>query len=128
MMTMTIPLFLRVLVTGGRDYMDRARVFYELDTIHDHRPIEIIIHGGATGADTWAGEWAIDRGVPLSVYPATWKIPGTNRINRAAGAIRNQRMLDGSQPTFVLAFPGGDGTADMKRRVRTAKIWMREIA
>lgn len=105
-----------VLVCGGRDFADRDGVFRTLDTINAAaNQITLLVHGGAPGADTLAGEWAKDRGIPCRVYPADWKSHG-----KAAGPKRNQQMLDEAQPQMVLAFPGGRGTADMVRRARTA--------
>jgi hypothetical protein len=76
----------------------------------------MIIHGGASGADRLAGEWAASRGIPVEVHPADWQ-----KYGRAAGPIRNQQMID-RKPDMVVAFPGGRGTADMVRRVRMAGI------
>jgi hypothetical protein len=45
-----------------------------------------------------------------------------NTHGRAAGPIRNQRMLDEVKPELVVAFPGGRGTADMVRRAREAGV------
>lgn len=97
----------RVIVCGGRDFADQDVVDNFLDSI----VITEVIHGGASGADTLAGRWAQRRGVPVKVYPADW-----NKHGRAAGPIRNQQMLDTEDPTAVIAFPGGRGTADMVRR------------
>jgi hypothetical protein len=47
---------------------------------------------------------------------------------KAAGSIRNQRMLDAEKHIdVVVAFPGGRGTADMVRRARAAGIHVLEI-
>jgi hypothetical protein len=54
--------------------------------------------------------------------PADWKAHG-----RAAGPIRNQRMIDEHRPELVVAAPGGRGTADMVRRARAAGIEVFEI-
>ena len=102
----------RVLVTGGRNFQDKAFVFSTLDRIHAERTIDNLIAGGAKGADFWAEEWAKDREVDHSIYPAKWKTIGNN----SAGPIRNQRMLDKASPTLVVAFPGGPGTANMCRK------------
>lgn len=40
-----------VLVCGGRDYMDRDRVFNVLDDLHSSKGIAHLRHGGAAGAD-----------------------------------------------------------------------------
>jgi len=123
---------MRVLVCGGRDYADRQRVFEELyDTLpritHDDGnwlPVGTIIHGDCrSGADLWADEFAVVNWTGLEVYPADWNAHG-----KAAGPIRNQRMIDEGKPDLVLAFPGGRGTADMVRRAREAGIEVREIS
>ena len=106
-----------VLVCGGRNYNDRAHTFLTLDRMHKERPITKVIHGAARGADTLGGDWARARRIPVQAFPAQWNTEG-----RAAGPKRNQRMLDQGHPTEVLAFPGGTGTADMKRRARTAGV------
>lgn len=108
----------RVLVCGGREYRQRARVWYALDQYHaKHGPIEVVIHGCARGADLLAKEWAHARGIAELPFLPDWKGRG-----KAAGPIRNQQMLDEGRPTVVIAFPGGNGTADMVRRAREAGI------
>jgi hypothetical protein len=106
-----------VLVCGGRDYDDRERLFSILDIAHAANPIKLLVHGGASGADDLAGQWARHVGVHWKAYPAYWKEEG-----KAAGPKRNQRMLDEAQPHLVIAFPGGHGTADMVRRAEKIGI------
>jgi hypothetical protein len=121
----------RVLVCGGRKYgylkEERAAIFkalYELcqwsedGEYGNTMPFGItLIHGGASGADAIANEWAVVNWIPIEDYPADWKAYG-----RAGGPIRNQRMIDEGKPDLVLAFPGGPGTADMVRRAKAANV------
>jgi hypothetical protein len=107
---------MRVLVTGGRSFSNRSLLFATLDRLHADHAFTTLIHGGASGADRLAGEWAVSRGIPVEVYPADWQ-----KYGRAAGPIRNQRMI-AERPAMVVAFPGGRGTADMVRRVRQAGV------
>ena len=109
---------MRVLVCGGRDFQDKARVFATLDGLDP----ALVIHGGARGADALAGEWAESRGVECQVYPADWR-----RHGRAAGPIRNREMLEQSKPDLVVAFPGGVGTAHMARIARAAGYRVIEV-
>ena len=106
-----------VLVCGGRDYDDEARLCSILDVAHAANPIKLLINGGAEGADSLAYRWAQRTGVPANIYAADWKAHG-----RAAGPMRNQRMLDEGKPDLVIAFPGGKGTADMTRRATAANV------
>lgn len=109
---------MRVLVCGGRHYEDAARVASELHKLGPSR----IIEGGATGADYCAAHWAAKAGVPIDTFAADWREHG-----KAAGPVRNQRMLDEGKPDIVVAFPGGRGTADMVRRAKAAGVPVREI-
>jgi YspA, cpYpsA-related SLOG family len=100
---------MRILVCGGRDYFDRATVFLDLDTMHADKdtPVTMVITGGAQGADRLGEAWAIERGIPSVVCKANWWAHG-----KKAGWLRNNTMAD-LNPDFVLAFPGGRGTAMM---------------
>lgn len=115
---------MRVLVCGGRDYCESSTVWGELDAIRRSVPLDAltVIQGGARGADQIAREWCRSRDVPFDNFAADWNAHG-----KAAGPIRNQRMIDDGRPDLVLAFPGGRGTADMVRRARAAGVRVREI-
>lgn len=109
---------MKVLVCGGRNFYDWRRLEAILDLYRDGpektKPT-LIIHGAASGADSLAGQWATYNGIKVETYPAEWKVHG-----RAAGGIRNQLMLDQGKPELVIAFPGGNGTADMVNRAKAA--------
>lgn len=108
---------MRLLVCGGRDYSDRAELYAVLDRVHRERGVDLLIAGGAPGADSLAEQWADNRGVPKAIEPALWQKHG-----KAAGPIRNQLMLDKHLPTGAVAFPGGNGTRDMVNRLVRASI------
>ena len=94
----------RALVCGGRDYDDYAFV----EQVLDFYGPDTVIHGAARGADSLAGCWAAERGVTVEAFPANW-----HRDGRAAGPIRNVKMLADGRPDVVIAFPGGKGTEHM---------------
>lgn len=125
---------MRILVCGGRDYEDYDKVRRTLYGLfppaveHDMKtwlPPEgtVIIHGGARGADSLADTWAVVNWVPVEEYKADWKNEG-----RAAGILRNERMLEKGKPDLVVAFPGGRGTAHMVKIAKAAGIKVLEIA
>ncbi len=113
---------MRVLVCGGRDYHDLDHVHNTLCELDAKRgPISCVIHG-ATGADTEGMIWAqmmasSSRTIKHAPFVADWRTFG-----RAAGPMRNQRMLTDGKPDLVVAFPGGKGTADMVRRAKQAGV------
>lgn len=88
-----------------------------LDAIHVGTPITELMQGGATGVDTFAREWAATKpGILRYVCRADW-----DQYGRAAGPIRNKRMLEWG-PKMVISFPGGAGTADMVRQATEAGV------
>ena len=112
---------MRVIVCGGRSYSDRDTLFKALDWIHLKEPITTIVHGGCSGADNLAAQWAKEIGVRLEEHKANWKLYGP-----AAGPIRNREMAE-TFPNLVLAFPGGRGTEDMIRVAQNKGIETRRI-
>lgn len=108
---------MKILVCGGRDFSDRDALFAALDAAHERRPIQVLIHGAARGADSLAGEWADERGVLSAAMKALWEKHG----RKAAGPIRNRGMLL-LRPDGVIAFPGGSGTADMVAAAREVDV------
>lgn len=111
----------RVLVTGGRDYWS-PDLYHDLARIHGERPFSVVITGGARGVDEMAAHWAERRSISSKVYPADWKAHG-----RAAGPIRNAKMIAEGRPDLVVAFPGGRGTADCVKQARAAGLEVIEV-
>lgn len=110
---------MKVLVCGGRDYTDAKFVEWVLDTLNAKKPINLIIHGCASGADTFAEKWAHQRAGQCTTYgvPADWKKHGPR-----AGPVRNRLMLEHGKPQLVVAFEGGAGTRDMTAQATAAGV------
>ena len=108
----------RLLVCGGRDFNDQAFVFGVLDMLSEELVINAVIQGDCqTGADRLARMWAISRNHHLDRFPADWRGYG-----KAAGPIRNQRVINEGRPTIGVVLPGGRGTNDMARKLQ-AVVW-----
>lgn len=109
---------MRVLVCGGRDYNDKGFIYMTLNIIDKELgPIEMILEGGAGGADRLAYRWACETITPVRTYGADWEKHG-----KGAGPIRNNRMLREGKPDIVVAFPGGKGTAHMVSIAKRAGV------
>lgn len=108
----------RVLVTGDRNWHDVAMVFRVLS---QYDPDTVLIHGGARGADAHADSYGHYRKWEVHSEPALW-----DKYGRAAGPIRNQRMLDEHHPDVCHAFHDdlehSKGTRDMVTRCDKAGI------
>lgn len=121
---------MRVLVTGGRNYQNRRKVFEKLALMHEEQPITLIIHGACCekedktqlrGADRWAQEWAQLNEVAYLGVPAEWM-----KFGESAGPRRNADM-GAMKPDYVFAFPGGNGTKNMIDEARLQGIEVRKI-
>jgi hypothetical protein len=111
------------LICGGRDFADQGMfddAMYEL-TRRFGMP-EKVIHGAQRGADTMGEHFVRRHGLTVRRFRADWRHHG-----KAAGPIRNQQMIDDGKPKLVIAFPGGNGTADMVAKARKAGIDVAEI-
>jgi hypothetical protein len=85
-----------VVVTGSRDWSDAELLGRTLAAYHP----DLIVEGGARGADTLAREWAHGAGIHCVTMPADW-----DRWGKSAGARRNIEMLERYPNALVIAFP-----------------------
>lgn len=116
---------IRICVTGGRDYADAAKVDEALSHLYKLYGISRLAHGGADGADALAAAWAVRIGAEVVAYPVTgdeWR-----DLGKAAGPIRNGRMLATEDPDMLVVFPGGRGTADCERQARKRGIFVQRV-
>lgn len=111
----------RWIVCGGRTPLDQFQTQCAMDALSMIRAKrgepDAVIEGGCSGYDNAGRIWADWRKIPCITFQADWNTHG-----RAAGPIRNSRMLAEGKPTHVIAFPGGRGTADMVAKARRAGI------
>lgn len=111
-----------VVCTGGRDYYDEVQVDLILTLLaaagagQPNRQLHIGV-GCATGADEVVREWCKENKVSYKKHVAQWK-----KFGRSAGPKRNVAMLEEEQPRLVVAFPGGDGTANCVNEARKRDI------
>lgn len=106
-------------MTGGRFYDDANEIELQLMCMP---PDAVLVHGACSGADTLAARTWEDWGGKTESHPADWTQHG-----KAAGPLRNQEMVD-SGIDFLVAFPGGRGTADMVRRAEAAGVPVRMVS
>lgn len=79
-----------------------------------------VIHGAANGADRLGAIAAENLGIK-NIHPFPIKDEEWDRYGRAAGPMRNKRMLD-EKPNLVLAFGDGRGTQNCIDEARKRKI------
>jgi len=109
---------MKVLVTGGRDYMNRDRIRQVFEKLAAKYKRVIVVHGDCpTGADHIADELAKEFGFEVRPYPADWDRAEAEGHRNSAGPKRNSTMIreehpdkDGTPIDLCLAF-----TTDLKR-------------
>jgi len=89
----------RLLICGDRDWKNFQFILTKLSEFHQKTPVEVVIEGEANGADMMARFAAERLGIPVLPFKANWGV-----YERAAGPIRNQKMLKEGKPTRVWAF------------------------
>jgi len=106
----------KVIITGDREWTDITVIKFAVKSYLE--PGGTLVHGGARGADTIAGEVASQLGCTVLTYPAEWHMLGG-----MAGLVRNELMVvEHGDAGYVLAFHddllgSSRGTFDMVYRV-----------
>ena len=90
---------MRVLVTGDRHWDDRGIVTQVIKDLLREYWLTTIIEGEAPGADLISRKIALSMGVDVTAFPANW-----TKYGKAAGPIRNKRMIEEGEPDLVVAF------------------------
>ena len=114
---------LTVLFCGDRDsaICFEESLTFELKALPKYSKV---VHGGCRGVDSYAGELAKLLNIQVVSFPVSSK--EWDEQGRAAGPIRNEKMLDETSPDMVLAFhvdiSMSKGTRDMM-----ARAWKRKI-
>ena len=116
-----------IVAAGGRDLVwPQERIAEDLLQCSGGRPVHLLLHGGACGADRAIGRAAQQHGWRVQSLAADWR-----RYGRAAGPTRNRLLLEQalleaeahtspstSASVLVIAFPGGVGTASLVSQAR----------
>jgi hypothetical protein len=111
---------IKLAVVGSRSFADKELLFEILDR-NRHR-IQLIVSGGARGADALAQEWAQARTVPCQVFHPKWQ-DEHGRFDRSAGFKRNVDVIKNADE--VLAFwdgqsPGTKHAIELARKQNKA--------
>lgn len=108
-----------LLVCGDRNWLDYDHIW--CDVLRETP--DLVIVGGARGADECGRKAAADQQINHEVYPAKW-----NQYGRSAGPIRNKVMLDRLLQLAMLpgwevqAFAYHDKIEDSKGTANMVKI------
>ena len=102
---------MRIIVAGGRDFSDLSYLKTALDNIEVGLGDDDLFHlvsGTARGADRLAEQWASQKGLGISRYPADWNTHG-----KSAGYKRNVEMADNADALVAFWDGKSKGTQHM---------------
>ena len=102
---------MKIIVAGGRDFINKSIAFTVLDSIV--KDDDVIISGHARGADTLGEFYAKEHGLKMELYPAEW-----DKYGRSAGPIRNRQMAEAADALIAFWDGKSRGTKNM---IETAK-------
>ncbi len=111
---------MKLAIVGGRDFNNYTlmeSILWDLLRVKGgNTPQDIIISGGATGADFLAKKYAGEESIPYLEFLPDWKKEG-----KSAGFNRNTKIVN--ECDMVLAFWDGAsrGTADTIEKAKRAK-------
>jgi hypothetical protein len=90
---------MKVAIVGSRDYNDYQDFSAIISDFRKDNQVDMIISGGAKGADTMAYQYAVEHGITFVCHPPKAE-DGSQKFLR-----RNLRIV--AQCEFLLAFPKG---------------------
>ncbi len=108
-----MPMMTRAIIAGGRDLPGLDIYYNYLQELHTRLNIVEVISGCARGGDHIGEMFAAKNNIPVSKFPAQWKLHG-----KMAGPIRNREMAEyikRLEAGCVILLPGGKGTANMEQ-------------
>jgi len=109
---------MKLAIVGSRNFTnwDRFREVVTQWTLDNGIP-DVIVSGGANGADTMAEDFAKSMNIPTEIFLPDW-----NRYGRGAGIIRNGDIVKTADA--MIAFPLGEsrGTWNSISRARAKGI------
>lgn len=94
---MTRNIALKLAIVGSRDFTNYKRFSREILGLYFLDEIDLIISGGAFGADTMADKFAVENEIDFLRKPAKWK-----KLGRRAGFVRNEYII--READEVIAF------------------------
>lgn len=129
----TIGKPIKLAVVGTRTYTDKKRVYFELDEFLKIRKVSEIVSGIAVddyktkGVDSFARDYAKEKGIPYKGFPADWKDMAPPCIrktgmygdyNAMAGPNRNTKIADYSDEAMAFWDEVSTGTHDVIKKLK----------
>jgi len=95
---------MKIAIVGSRTFDNYTLVEHTLSTYKQQ--IEVVVSGGARGADKLGEQWATENGIKTLIFKPDW-----TKYGKRAGILRNNDIIQNAD--YVIAFWDGQskGTA-----------------
>lgn len=107
---------MRLAIVGSREFENYDLVCAEVAKIQQTQKIDLIVSGGAKGADTLAKKFAAKKRIPLMEF-----LPDYDRYGRGAPLQRNTLIVKNSDVVLAFVAATSKGTWDTIRKARAAR-------
>ena len=104
---------MKLAIIGSRNFNDYEYLKEKVNKIHEGKLVNLIVSGGAKGADSMGEEWAKECKVSTLIFNPDWK-----KYGRGAGFVRNKKIIENCD--CVLAFWDGESKGTMNS-IETAR-------
>lgn len=105
---------MRVIIAGSRSITRISFVAFAMEEWRLQHDVSEVLSGAATGVDSLGEIWAKDNRIPVSRFPAEWRVNGV--LDRRAGFKRNRRMAKHADGCVAVWDGFSPGTKDMIER------------
>lgn len=108
---------MQVIIAGSRTLNPTDK---EIDALIDRlsrEPTMILSGAHWEGVDVCGERWATNRGLPLSRYPARWRVNG--RRDKGAGVKRNRQMAELADALILIWTGDSRGSRNMKHEAES---------
>jgi hypothetical protein len=89
---------MKLAVIGSRSLTNRDLVYKKLDELKDE--VELLLSGGAKGADLLAQKWAEENNITTKIFKPEWE-----KFGKSAGILRNKMIIESCD--YCIAFWDG---------------------
>ena len=106
---------MKLAIVGSREFEDYDLLCVEVAKIQETQTIDLIVSGGAKGADTLAKKFAARNKIPLMEF-----LPDYDRYGRGAPLQRNTLIVQNSNVVLAFVTASSRGTWDTIRKAQAA--------
>jgi hypothetical protein len=99
---------MKMIIAGSRSITDKTIVYDAINELSRTHNITEVVSGKARGVDFLGEQWALEKNIPIKLFPANWNVYG-----KKAGHIRNKLMADYADCAIIIWDGSSPGSYNM---------------